>query len=567
MRPNAANPFSPFGTKAVFACSRILPAWAHPFIELLEPHAHLVGAYIRLVLIDTAISLSLAIFIRIMLGQLVPAESIASIVLAGIAFAVLNILNGKRWQPACQRIQLALYTKIYGTVRRVILPNLFHPRRLAFLGTDTANSSVGAPGRAATLCTFSLMPLISDAPALSLMVVIFVLVAGWSYTPLLLVYALYIAADLFLAYARRKSDHEASEGGSELSKSLLRTYNLNKKSFDDSKLFQHISPLIFAAVNKDVDLQLRQATSVEEEMVGTQNTADLISVILLVWVTTLVVSGHAASGQLLGGVLVLMRLTPLVKKAYVEYATLRTEAMRMAWFETVYSDIQKENRAMASRALPVTLGGAVASISLKNVSLQIPTPKAPASSPQLVSANVVLQARELVAVVGRSGSSKSTLLRVLTGVYPISSGQCLINGYDIQQLSEAELRDRVIYLDPDCCSLPEELSRSLDEPPERCGSRWLASELERLLGSEGLLVALDQPELWLHQADPQRNWLGTLQALATRHLLVVATRDERVVNLADRMLVMEAAMCSESQEFRAGQAKARSLGQPAITTS
>jgi ABC-type bacteriocin/lantibiotic exporter with double-glycine peptidase domain len=398
------------------------------------------------------------------------------------------------------------------------------------------------------------------------MVGIFLLVAGWSYAPLLLVYALYIAGDLFLSYARRKSERDLSAGSNELSKSLLRTYNLNKRSFDDSRLFQRISPLIFSAVNKDVDLQLKQAASVEEEVVGTQNTADLISVILLVGVTTIVVAGNAGGGQLLGGVLVLMRLSPLVKKAYVEYGSLRSEALRMSWFEGVYKDIQKENRSMASRTLPVALGGAVSSVALKNVSLRIATPQVPSSSPQLVSANVVLRARELVAVVGRSGSSKSTLLRVLTGVYPISSGQCLVNGYDVQQLSEAELRARVIYLDADCTSLPDELSRSLDEPLERCGARWISNELDRLVDTEGLMVALDQPELWLRRAAPNKDCAEMLRALASKHLVVVATRDEAIVNLADRMLVMESATCRESLEFRHRNSNVTPSHQAVLTT-
>lgn len=566
MKSSGPSPFDMLRSKALLAYSRVLPSWAHPFIELLEPHTALVGSYVRLVLIDTFLSLSLAIFIRIVLGQLVPAESIGSIVLAGIAFMALNVLNGRRWQPSCQRIRLALYTKIYGTVRSAILPNLFSPRRLAFLGTDTANSSIGAPARAATLCTFSLLPLISDAPSIILMVGIFLLVAGWSYAPLLLVYALYIAGDLFLSYARRKSESDPSAASNELSKSLLRTYNLNKRSFDDSRLFQRISPLIFSAVNKDVDLQLKQAASVEEEVVGTQNTADLISVILLVGVTTLVVAGNAGGGQLLGGVLVLMRLSPLIRKAYMEYGALRSEALRMSWFEGVYKDIQKENRSMASRTLPVTLGGAVSSVALKSVSLRIATPQVPSSSPQLVSANVVLRARELVAVVGRSGSSKSTLLRVLTGVYPISSGQCLVNGYDVQQLSEAELRTRVIYLDADCTSLPDELSRSLDEPLERCGARWISNELDRLLGTEGLMVALDQPELWLRRAAPNKDCGDMLRALASKHLVVVATREEAIVNLADRMLVMESAICRESLEFRQRNSNVTPSHQAVLTT-
>lgn len=547
--------FDPLRSRALVAYSRLLPKWAHPFVDLLEPHALLAGAYTRMVLLDALISLSSAAFIRVLLGQLVPAESIGTILMAGIAFTMLNLLNSRFWQPAQKRLQLAVYARIYSRVRREILPNLFHPRRLAFLGTETANSSVSAPARAATLCSFSLLPLISDAPAILLTAAVFLLLAGWSYAPLLLIYALYVGSDLFLSYARRQAD--SVDGPNVLAKSLLRVYDLHKRSFDESRLFQRISPLVFSAASRDVDRQLLRAGEDEEELVGTQNTADLISVILLVWVTTLVVSGANGSGQLLAGILVLMRLTPMVKKAYVDYTALRTEALRMRWFEGVYGDVKQENKAIASRTLPVGQVGPVQTVRLRNVSLRIPTPTVPSSSPQLVGVNVAFQAGEMVAVVGRSGSSKSSLLRALTGVYPLSSGQCLINGYDVQQLSEAELRRRVVYLDADSCQLPDELLQAMDEPPERWGGHWTSSLIETLMTTEGLLVALDQPELWLEQADPLRGYRDTLLQLSKRHLLVVATRDEPTLQLADRMLVMEAAVCTESQEFRINQAQKR----------
>jgi len=310
-----------------------------------------------MVLLDALISLSSAAFIRVLLGQLVPAESIGTILMAGIAFTMLNLLNSRFWQPAQKRLQLAVYARIYSRLRREILPNLFHPRRLAFLGTETANSSVSAPARAATLCSFSLLPLISDAPAILLTAAVFLLLAGWSYAPLLLIYALYVGSDLFLSYARRQAD--SVDGPNVLAKSLLRVYDLHKRSFDESRLFQRISPLVFSAASRDVDRQLLRAGEDEEELVGTQNTADLISVILLVWVTTLVVSGANGSGQLLAGILVLMRLTPMVKKAYVDYTALRTEALRMRWFEGVYGDVKQENKAIASRTLPVGQVGPV----------------------------------------------------------------------------------------------------------------------------------------------------------------------------------------------------------------
>ncbi len=44
-------------------------------------------------------------------------------------------------------------------------------------------------------------------------------------------------------------------------------------------------------------------------------------------------------------------------------------------------------------------------------------------------------------VVGTSGAGKSTLIRCLTGLEPVTSGQVLVSGRDISQLSSRELRE------------------------------------------------------------------------------------------------------------------------------
>ncbi len=50
-----------------------------------------------------------------------------------------------------------------------------------------------------------------------------------------------------------------------------------------------------------------------------------------------------------------------------------------------------------------------------------------------------IQSSEVVAVVGQSGSGKSTLLSLLAGLDRPTSGQILISGKDISQLSEEEM--------------------------------------------------------------------------------------------------------------------------------
>jgi len=63
--------------------------------------------------------------------------------------------------------------------------------------------------------------------------------------------------------------------------------------------------------------------------------------------------------------------------------------------------------------------------------------------PLLTKVNLVIQPGQVVALVGRSGSGKSTLVNLLLRFYEPQSGQILLDGDDIQDLSRADLRRQV----------------------------------------------------------------------------------------------------------------------------
>jgi ABC-type lipoprotein export system ATPase subunit len=56
--------------------------------------------------------------------------------------------------------------------------------------------------------------------------------------------------------------------------------------------------------------------------------------------------------------------------------------------------------------------------------------------------DLVIQAGEIIGIIGSSGSGKSTLLSVLGGLDKPSAGRCLVNGKDLLKMSE---NDRTLY--------------------------------------------------------------------------------------------------------------------------
>jgi ATP-binding cassette subfamily B protein len=65
------------------------------------------------------------------------------------------------------------------------------------------------------------------------------------------------------------------------------------------------------------------------------------------------------------------------------------------------------------------------------------------SQPQLSELSFEVQPRTMVAFVGRSGGGKSTILRLLLGLYPANQGQVCLDGVDVSQLAPTALRGHV----------------------------------------------------------------------------------------------------------------------------
>lgn len=60
-----------------------------------------------------------------------------------------------------------------------------------------------------------------------------------------------------------------------------------------------------------------------------------------------------------------------------------------------------------------------------------------------------IKAGEHIAIIGRIGSGKSTIQKLLLGLYEVDSGQILIDGIDIKQIDPADLRKNIGYVSQD----------------------------------------------------------------------------------------------------------------------
>jgi ATP-binding cassette subfamily B protein len=63
--------------------------------------------------------------------------------------------------------------------------------------------------------------------------------------------------------------------------------------------------------------------------------------------------------------------------------------------------------------------------------------------------NVKIKAGEKVAIVGPSGAGKTTFVRLIMRVYDITSGQILIDGQDIKEVTQESLRENISFVQQD----------------------------------------------------------------------------------------------------------------------
>ena len=245
---------------------------------------------------------------------------------------------------------------------------------------------------------------------------------------------------------------------------------------------------------------------------GTMLVQQGVSIVVILWGVYLVAEGRISVGGLIAANILAGRvLAPLGNITQ----TLVRASQAVKSYRAI-DDIQRlptegGGGARARSNLRVAAGA----VSFRKVGYTYPD----APLPALDGIDLDIAAGETVALLGRVGSGKSTLGRLLCGLLEADAGLILVDGHEIAQYERADLRDGIGYLPQD----PDLFTGTIRENLLLGRTRASDEELARALYFAGMdhFIA-ENPHGLDHHAGERGNRLsgGQRQAIALARLLL-----------------------------------------------
>lgn len=244
-----------------------------------------------------------------------------------------------------------------------------------------------------------------------------------------------------------------------------------------------------------------------------------ITLIMLVWGVYLIEDKVITAGALIGAVMFASRaVAPL--SSVVQLAT-RYQGARSAMLEldrVMKLPVDREPGKIYVPRREVT-----GQVALVDVGFHYPKPGGLGEPGPAVLKNTSLQLRagERVAVLGRIGSGKSTVLRLLAGLYEPTEGHVQVDGMDLRQIDPADYRARVGFVSQD----PRLFNGTLRDnvllerataDPARLADVAQLTGLDRLISSHPLGWELPVGEGGMLLSGGQRQLVALARCLVTR---------------------------------------------------
>ncbi len=158
----------------------------------------------------------------------------------------------------------------------------------------------------------------------------------------------------------------------------------------------------------------------------------------LAWGATMIVDGTMTVGALIAAMALVWRVLSPLQMGLITLQ--RLDAMRNSIKQI--DGLLRLKPELQERAAPAVVQRVFrGAIKVNRVSLRY----RPDSEPALLGVDLEAKPGEMVGLTGNSGAGKSTVLKVIAGLYQPQAGTVMLDGLDIRQMSPSELRNAVTY--------------------------------------------------------------------------------------------------------------------------
>lgn len=300
----------------------------------------------------------------------------------------------------------------------------------------------------------------------------------------------------------------------------------------------------------------------------TQTVQQLVTIFIVIAGAFEFSQGNITTGAIIACVMLSGRTVAPLTQIATTLARMRQAKLSLSILDTIMK--QEEDRPSSTGFVnrKVNSGDFI----FQEVSFQYP------NSDQKVLSEISLNVRagERIGIIGKIGSGKTTMGRLLAGLYHSSSGRILVNGVDVKQYHPAEIRQAVSYagqsvdlfngtlkenlLIADPSATDEEIvaaaaKTGVDDFAKQhprgydlivgergtslSGGQQQSVAITRLLLGDPKIVFLDEPSGALDMAT-ERELIGNLaHAFGPETTLVISTHRYSLLNLVDRLIVLD----------------------------
>lgn len=551
---------------SVASPTSVQPRQGHWFWRAIFANHRIYRDVLLAALLINLFALALPLFVLNVYDRVVPNHAFETLwvlaigaILVVCADWLLRILRGRFVDLAATRVEVSLSTEIMERVLGMKLAD-----RPASVGAFAANlrafESVRDFVSSSTVVAFIDLPF----------ALLFIVVVGWIAWPMVPMFVLAVAVLLSYAWYAQGRMQQLSDAayraGAQRNATLVEALGALEtvKALGAEGAVQRKWEASATALATGSARLRSFSASANHLALWVQHALTVCVVILGVY---LVAEGRLTSGGLVACYLLTSRaMAPFGQAAslLVQYNKAATALQSLDPLMTRPLERQEGNAVIRRQRLK-------GSIEFRDVSFTYPH----ADAPVLNKVSFSVAAGERVAILGRIGSGKSTIEKLILGLYAPFEGVVLLDGIDVRQLDPAELRSNIGYVPQDVTLFQGTLRENLmltavhasdDEIVEAARFAGLLDFVDRhprgfempvgergdlLSGGQKQQVALaraalghppilllDEPTAAMDLAS-ENDVKSNLSRLAAGRTMIVVTHRTSLLDLVDRIIVLD----------------------------